>query len=632
MIVDPKDFSTEMSKRWVDKFNNSLTDELCSAWECMAEVLNSHITGNNTKPITVLPLPTGTGKTQGLCLYCAMLCKSGRHGVLIVTNFKDEANEIASCINDIAGRQFAVAEHSDSRNGGEVIQSMPVLVITHSAYQRAMAAESGDEPYRSKWNKYSQWTYGQRNLTVIDEAIDIVESFDVTLEQLRLLRCLIPSSLDEEFSIEVQAVDGMLNRLEELASGNMKIEEYELIQFDEFSNKDISFSELRKAIYKHLNTHLNYDIHGVDLHKNLVAFANKILDYLEEIIPSWSIYYQIGLLHALRTARFVLPLELKSFVVLDATASANPVTKILEDYLDFADIPIVKSYRNLTLHISTGHGVSKSAMKKVNTKEWGYILDNLGCNELKDMDAPLLCVNKDTENKLSSKKLPANWSIMHWGDINGKNNWKECDSVIVYGFEYLPYHASAANLMAFLNWKYKIKGKNYSSDILRIETPYIKMGYIWGHIIVSLVQAINRAHCRNMTKGGNCPVTDVYLFVKHESDKAVLCHHLAELMPDINIKDWNGPKADSNSLRLNGTERKIVGALKGYKGDKYRIDVMCKDLGIHMNTFNNYQKELKQGKGKIYDALEDIGLSYLSALEARDKFGLKYRQHFIRNK
>ncbi len=597
----------------------------------MAKTFDAHIMGENTRPITVLPLPAGTGKTQGLCLYCSMLSKAGGYGVLIVTALKDEATKIAEEINGIADKPIALAEHGDSRNSEEAISSAQILIITHSAYQNAMDAETGGKQYKSKWGKYVSWDHGRRRLTVIDEAIDIVDQFNIKYEELRLLKSIIPSTgLSADGARAEQAVNAAFERLDGLVSGIAEIKQYELIHFSDCDCDADAFKSLRRDIVKHLGIHFSFKAKDVDVRQSLATFVKKILDNLEKVIASWSIYYNSGAYNGLSTARFILPLELNNVIVLDATASKNPVTRVLNDYTDVVSLPSIKSYANLTLHISIGHSVGQNSMKEITQKEWGAIFDRLNGSELKDCSAPLLCVHKDTETLLSASALPKDWSIMHWGAINGSNDWKHCDSVVVYGLPYIPEHICATTLMAFWDWGYKIRERPYSKDILHSDLNYIKTTYQWLHIIVSLVQAINRAHCRRMTEAGNCPETKVYLFTLHEEHSVRLKHHLAELMPDIIIKDWDAPKSDSNSKGLNGTEQKIVDALSQHTFSYLDVTVMLDEAGINRYTFNNnYPKDLSKKKGRLHDAITAIGWEYLKAKEAKEIIGI-YKQHFIK--
>lgn len=98
------------------------------AWLQMAQSFNQQIIYANMgapddepepKQWTVLPIPTGSGKTQGLSLYCAMRSEgyhSFKHpGILIITRMIGEADDLANRINELSKKTIAVAYHSKSK-------------------------------------------------------------------------------------------------------------------------------------------------------------------------------------------------------------------------------------------------------------------------------------------------------------------------------------------------------------------------------------------------------------------------------------------------------------------------------------------------------------------------------------
>ena len=58
-------------------------------------------------------------------------------GVLIVTRLIADADKVAHKINALAGREVAVAHHSDKRLSESVTAAHDVLVITHQAFMNA---------------------------------------------------------------------------------------------------------------------------------------------------------------------------------------------------------------------------------------------------------------------------------------------------------------------------------------------------------------------------------------------------------------------------------------------------------------------------------------------------------------
>lgn len=196
MKVDIEKFSDVMSDRWVNVLNNATSPALEGAWARMAEVFNQHILDKNNKPWSFLTLPTGTGKTQGLAMYCSMFDRNTHPGILIVTNFVKEAESLAKLINELSNDpNLARAKYcktskstSDTNDAPTLdVYDTPVLIVTHVAYQNAMDAMSKKDFLKFKWDKINNWKGGERKLTVVDESIDIVKSVQITLEQLRLL-------------------------------------------------------------------------------------------------------------------------------------------------------------------------------------------------------------------------------------------------------------------------------------------------------------------------------------------------------------------------------------------------------------------------------------------------------------
>ena len=76
MIPTPY-FVREMRKHWETCLGNISNDALEASWGQLANAFTSHINGHadggNGRIWTILSPSTGTGKTEGAILYCAML-------------------------------------------------------------------------------------------------------------------------------------------------------------------------------------------------------------------------------------------------------------------------------------------------------------------------------------------------------------------------------------------------------------------------------------------------------------------------------------------------------------------------------------------------------------------------------
>jgi hypothetical protein len=120
-LVSPQDFTSRMRTHWEVTLGMPTPPALVSVWTIMAEQFVKSII-NNTQaqpdaPSVILPLPTGSGKTEGTCIYAAMQAErnSGTAtestkpvGVIIVTRLIEDADILAKKINEIVGRTIAI--------------------------------------------------------------------------------------------------------------------------------------------------------------------------------------------------------------------------------------------------------------------------------------------------------------------------------------------------------------------------------------------------------------------------------------------------------------------------------------------------------------------------------------------
>jgi hypothetical protein len=120
----PQDFSDRMDTHWSQRLNLITSPALRTLWGIMAStfrtsILNS-INGVVDGPWPILQPPTGSGKTQGACVFAALQATANAQGslrpvgILIVVRLKVQADIIAADINELAGR-VTVSTISGSR-------------------------------------------------------------------------------------------------------------------------------------------------------------------------------------------------------------------------------------------------------------------------------------------------------------------------------------------------------------------------------------------------------------------------------------------------------------------------------------------------------------------------------------
>ncbi len=174
-MVTPQEYSNSYNTKWTTEFNNVSSKALRDSWETLATAFNDCIVDNKDTGETVrrvVSMPTGSGKTTGLAHYLGMLPPTTK--ALIVTAFIKSADEL----EEVIGRgnpSKVIAVHS--KNGKKIsdIGNQQVLIVTHKHFTMNM--------YNDHIN--------DRNLIVIDEAIDLLTEYDIKNEDLRRLQNIV---------------------------------------------------------------------------------------------------------------------------------------------------------------------------------------------------------------------------------------------------------------------------------------------------------------------------------------------------------------------------------------------------------------------------------------------------------
>src|SRR5688500_2675705 len=81
--VDPAHFVSSMTKHWQERFPTAVSPTLQETWRLLATVFNERVTSSGTPAARrwkAVPAPTGTGKSQGLAVYCSLLSEVNHPG------------------------------------------------------------------------------------------------------------------------------------------------------------------------------------------------------------------------------------------------------------------------------------------------------------------------------------------------------------------------------------------------------------------------------------------------------------------------------------------------------------------------------------------------------------------------
>mgnify|MGYP006289296753 CR=1 FL=1 len=612
--IEPDVFVDHMREHWTGTLENVSSSALEEAWGRLAQAFEDNITSHNnqykkTKWIVVQP-PTGSGKTQGTILYSALLAQVEEHpGVLIVTRLIAEADSIAEQVNQLAGKEVAVAHHSESKTSFEELSSWPVLVITHRAYELALDYLGQDGTIQKTFDFFHNFESfdGKRKMVVVDECLDIIETSQVKSRHiLQVLYAIdmLPSKFPKEYEI-LKRMKAQRDRQEvgrEINPAAFKRDR--MVTADE---KNFDFSGLRAAVRK---KDIKWDqvfMNQCDIQtrRNTQNTVDETLKSLEHMSKQFMYYAKHNREYTWNTARALVPEDVKGAVVLDATAGTNHVYKLFGHVERDDKTEGVRNYQNVTLHVAVGHTVGKEAMVKEAKERCQGLLADLETRLSKDTKA-LVVTHKDVEPVLKTFSPGFEMKTGHWGAVNGVNTWKDCDTIVIFGMPYKP------NVLTMTTWQ-AAQEQPMNPDVADLETKTrmdqdrseLKQGWLKTDII----QAFNRIRCRKVIDSqGNCPEAEGYIMFKSQAEADEVLKTIREEMPGIKVVfDWELTSGKKKVKKSNAENALIsfFGAME--PGKRSKSDVQ-KFLGISARKMDGLMAKAKDPESTVGQAIAEAGV------------------------
>ena len=624
-LIPPHHFVDEMEKHWEKRLGNISSEALRKVWMQIAGTFGSHIGGfGDFERWTILQPPTGSGKTQGTIVYCKMLSRLNRRdhpGVLIVTRRIDDANQIAEQINKLSGKtDEAVAYHSDNKIELENLSAFPVLVICHRAYEQAMDAmtEEGSK-IQHTWPHFYNWRgLDNRKLVVIDEALDIVEHSQAGLDGLRLTLGAIPKVIREKHSDAIKAIEeaiDLLDRYDNRKDKNKPIREHmvleKIVREDKIPDLDALRKEMRTIDYdkqQGKNDALE--------RQRLSRIHDERIKNLNNIFKSWRYYASAEAKPTFNTARLLVPDDVKGAVVLDATASSDVIYKLFDQAVQINPPPNSRNYQNVTLHVSMGHKTGKKYMRNNARELSGQLIAQLN-EELGEDRKVFICAHKDVEpllmtcdDKLNPKENK--WMTGHWGNVDGSNKYRDCDTAVIFGLPYRPDTWTANVFMALQGpqeneWFQDSNNREYEGYL------DIRKALKYGQITTSIIQAINRIRCRKVIDDqGNCPKSDVYILLPKDQLADDILDGIKKLMPGIKVRGWNYDSISKRKVRRSNHEPALIKYFETMDIGRIASSRIKSFLGIPDTTFERIIVKMKDKTTELYKVMKELKIVYQS--------------------
>ncbi len=613
--IDLDTFVTRMEQHWTEELENVSSPALRAAWRQIAAVFKAHIMDHDkpegSRRWNVLSPPTGSGKTESSIIYCAMLADLDdffHPGALIITRLIDDCDRIAERINQYGSRETAIAFHSKAKVKLTALASYPVVVITHRAYEQALDHLGGHGEIRQTWPFFHNRSGGDtRRLIIVDECLDIVEHSKAGLDGLRQTLGAIPQFMRERFPQEVNALQSVIRDFETMAEKAkqaaaretmlVKAPLHERGLVPEEALPDMS--PLVQAL-----DDIRFDWKDQTANNRQRETHRKRLKALHYTFRSWIYYGKYKADHTMNTARLLIPEGVKGAVVMDATASTNIVYDLHKDSHRLISPEGVRDYRNVTMHISKGHNIGKNTMTKEAKQITSDLMQSLN-PILRDRKALIIC-HKDVESVLQKYETTFELQTGHWGAIDGSNEWRDCDTAVVFGLPYLP-DTWTANVFMALQGPQGTEWLRSDGDRPFGDHQDIRKALKWGQLSTSIIQAINRVRCRKVVdEQGNCPKTDIYMLLPKGNAAEAVLNDIRQAMPGIKVvENW---KFKKNAKKARGSkfEPALVKFMENLStGSKLPMSAVGRRLGTSPKVLQTLTAKLKDTSSNLCKAMTE---------------------------
>lgn len=623
-LVSPQAFTNRMDHHWSHRLHLITSPALRTLWGIMAETFRSTIINsiNNVvdAPWRILQPPTGSGKTQGACLYAAMQAEANTQGflkpvgVLIVTRLIDQADKMVSEINEHVGRAVAVSHHSGKPATSQELLDSDILIITHQAYVNAAhhLGSRKDAP----WTRFVTWHGGTRLLTIIDEALaNVVDSNKVTVANLAQVLSYVSPELRHEYPEQLKVLDELLAVLKANSDPQSRPEHQptKMLWDDQDAAVQMPDMEALRTAMKALPYDTLVLSENNDGSRDRIA--RKVDDTLRDaqaVMEQWAYYALKGKEHSINSAAFLLPWDVPGPVVLDATANANFLWDLFGSKAHIVPTPTkVRDYSNVVLHVARATGVGKGNMIKNAKTRFPRLLASLE-TELGPDRSVFLCVHKDTEHvALSYDCNFARFDVGHWGAIDGRNDWQAHDTAVIFGLSYRDRVWSTNQFFALQGHQ----DDEWLQDPVWKEHADVRQVMEQRQLSVSIIQAINRICCRRVIDTqGRSPPADVYIVLpKDKTGDAILRDIFAD-MPRLQMVPWtfemDGPRV--KKARSSSTREALVSLMTNRLPGETAMPAVQRELSLTPLRLKKLKENLRDNNHPTTVSLTKLGVAYVA--------------------
>ena len=229
----------------------------------------------------------------------------------------------------------------------------------------------------------------------------------------------------------------------------------------------------------------------------------------------------------------------------------------------------------------------------------------------------LFCTHKAVEHiALEYETDFGDFKVAHWGAIDGRNDWQDFDTVVLFG---LAYRDGIWANNAFIALQ-GLPDDDWMSDPKWGAYKNIRQEMQIKQLSVSLIQAINRIRCRRVVdQKGNCDRADVFVVLpRGEQGQAILSNVMTD-MPSIKTVEWeyeiDGPAL--RRVRKGSSHEAILVYMQNAPAGELPLARLREEFELGRDTYKALLRTLRDQTHPLSQSLTELGVTYHSIGKGR---------------
>lgn len=576
--IEPTLLATKV-KEQLELRNVFVSSKTLPIIEEMCRLFNFNIQDKSkgyTTTAYVYPAQTGIGKSITLQVYVSMLTKESS---LIVVSKVEEALNYCKFINTLSeDENYARCYYSiTDKNAKDPLRvhsyqlnQYRCIVMTHNMFRNL-------NQNSKKLDEFKLYNAEQRDLVVIDEKLSFYEKYEISFRQIEKLIGVIENILEstalgqklkakkkEQIKLFIRLMKIHMKRYEkaidlEVKPTKMIIKEdldamllEHGLDFQKVIRRIAMLIRLRtKELFAELKTIGNNS--NTNYEQTIANNAKRPFDEIKGMYKDWFVFYKSNYEKKFFRVENIVN-QLGPSIVLDATASINEFYQIANRYWGFVGfVPAeqIRKYENMTVYKATGFNQSRSGIYK--NKDENFInktasmyLSYVHRILASSSDKLLIICHKEFKDYLQAQSSDARIVFTNWGNHVGRNDWSDCNKVMIIGWNYLN---PLEHISHFCNAVGRVDEASYFINHTVLKAFEVTQ------LADDLVQAVMRSKARIIaTEDSDCHPTEVYLFYQNNADSARVLQIFESQFPQATIVDWE-PKGLPRFSRKTAIEK-----------------------------------------------------------------------------